>query len=129
MKRSLQLNPDNRPATWTQIRDWREVHKVAPVSTTFGVIDADEMAENNMRGSLRQFSKLPTLDADGKLTWKRADNSFVLLSEADLTLLLEEMDEARTIRGAILHVKAEQFNMMDPKPLVKQIKDLSFWLT
>lgn len=127
MKRSLQLNPDHRPATWKQIRDWRDVHEVAPVATSFGVFDCDERSDARMAGSIEQFDNLPTLQA-GKLTWKRADNSYIALTKAELEQVYVEVKTNRAARGAVLHVKAEQFRQMNPAPTPAQLADISFWI-
>lgn len=129
MRRSLQLNPNNRPADWTAIRDWREAHKRSPVTTSFGVFDADNEADVNFQGMIKQFYNLTTLDAQNRLMWKRADNSFMPLSKVDLEAVYAEVETGRAVRGAILHVKAEVFNMQDPKPTPSQLKDISFWIT
>lgn len=128
MKRSLQLNPDNRPATWGQIRDWREAHKRAPVTTSMGVFDADEIADLNFQGMIEQFDYLTTLDAQGRLTWKRADNSYIPLTKTELGQVYAEIKTNRAVRGAVLHVRAEQFKQMDPTPTPAQLSDLSYWL-
>lgn len=127
MKLSLQLNPDNRPATWEQIKQWRDTHEIAPVDTTFGTFDCDERSDARMSGSIELFDNLPTLQND-KLTWKRADNSFIALTKAELTQVYSEVKASRGARGALLHVKAEQFRQMNPTPTPAQLADLSFWL-
>lgn len=127
MKRSLQLNPDHRPATWKQIRDWRDAHEVAPVATSFGTFDCDERSDARMSGSIEQFDNLPTL-VGGKLTWKRADNSYIALTKAELQQVYAEVKANRAARGAVLHVKAEQFRQMATPPTPAQLADLSFWL-
>lgn len=127
MKRSMQLNPDNRPATWEQIKHWRDTHEIAPVDTASGTFDCDERSDARMAGSIELFDNLPTLQG-GKLTWKRGDNSFVQLTKAELTQVYAEVKMNRAARGAVLHVKAEQFRQMDPAPTPAQLSDLSFWL-
>ncbi|MDP4546482.1 DUF4376 domain-containing protein [Marinobacter sp. MDS2] len=127
MKRSLQLNPDNRPATWEQIKRWRDTHEIAPVATSFGVFDCDERSDARMAGSIEQFDNLPTLQ-EGKLTWKRADNTYVALTKAELEQVYAEVKTNRAARGAVLHVKAEQFWQTNPAPTPAQLSDLSFWL-
>ena len=127
MKLSLQLNPNDRPADWTQIREWREKHKRAPVATSFGVFDADNESDNNFTEMIEFFDGLPTL-VNGKLTWKRADNSFVPLTKAEIIQVHAEIGQARANRGAVLHVKAEVFNQMTPIPTPAQLSSLSFWL-
>ena len=127
MKRSLQLNPDNRPATWEQIKHWRDTHEVAPVATTFGMFDADERSDARMAGSISQFNNLPTLQ-NGKLTWKRADNSYIALTETELQQVYAEVQANRAARGAVLHVKAEQYRQMATPPTPAQLADISFWM-
>ena len=127
MKRSLQLNPDNRPATWIQIRDWREKHKRAPVDIGMGSFDADEAADQNFRNMIDDFDNLPTLQS-GKLTWKRADNTLISLDKAELQQVYAEIKTARATRGALLHVSAEMFQQMATPPTPAQLADLSFWL-
>lgn len=128
MKRSLQLNPDNKPATWAQIRDWRDTHEIAPVTTSFGTFDSDERSDARLSGSIELFDNLPTLDQDNKLTWKRADNSFIKLTKTELQTVYTELKINRAARGAILHVKAEMFRQMNPTPTPAQLSDLAFWL-
>lgn len=127
MKRSLQLNPDHRPATWAQIRDQRDAHEIAPIPTTFGTFDCDPRSDARMAGSIELFDNLPTVQA-GKLTWKRADNSFIQLTKAELEQVYAEVKINRGARGAVLHVKAEQFRAMAPTPTPAQLSDLAFWL-
>jgi hypothetical protein len=127
LKRSLQLNPDHRPASWEQIKHWRDTHETAPVTTSFGVFDCDERSDARMAGSIELFDSLPTLQ-EGKLTWKRADNTFIQLTKVELEQVYAEVKTNRAARGAILHVKAEQFRQMSPAPTPAQLADLSFWL-
>ncbi|WP_417518719.1 DUF4376 domain-containing protein [Marinobacter sp.] len=127
MKRSLQLNPDNRPANWAQIKHWRDTLEIAPIHTGFGVFDCDERSDARMAGSLEQFDNLPTLQ-DGKLTWRRADNTYIALTKAELAQVYADVKANRAARGAVLHVKAEQFRQMDPAPTPAQLSDLAFWL-
>jgi hypothetical protein len=127
LKRLLQLNSDNRPATWAQIKHWRDTHETAPVDTTFGNFDCDERSDARMAGSIELFDSLPTLQ-EGKLTWKRADNTFIQLTKVELEQVYAEVKTNRAARGAILHVKAEQFRQMSPAPTPAQLADLSFWL-
>ena len=127
MKRSLQLNPDNRPATWDQIKHWRDTHETAPVTTSFGTFDCDERSDARLAGSIDLFDSLPTVH-NGTLTWKRADNTFIDLAKAELQQVYMEVRANRGTRGALLHVKAEQFKQLDPAPTPAQLSDLSFWL-
>jgi hypothetical protein len=92
-----------------------------------GLFDADDAADQNFQGMAEQFDNLPTLQA-GKLTWKRADNSFIPLTKAELQQVYAEIKTARAIRGALLHVSAELFQQMATPPTPAQLADLSFWL-
>lgn len=127
MKRSLQLNPDHRPATWAQIKHWRDTHEVAPIDTSYGTFDCDPRSDARLAGSMEQFVHLPTLN-QGKLTWKRADNSYIELTQGDLQQLYTEVKRKRAERGALLHVKGEAFRHMATPPTPAQLADLSFWL-
>jgi hypothetical protein len=127
LKLSLRLNPDNRPATWAQIRERRDAHETAPIATAFGTFDCDPRSDARMAGSIELFDSLPTLQ-EGKLTWKRADNTFIQLTKAELEQVYAEVKTNRAARGAILHVKAEQFRQMSLAPTPAQLADLSFWL-
>lgn len=128
MKRSLQLNPDNQPATWTQIRDARDAHELSPVATTYGTFDADEKAEYRLTQAIDTFGSLPTVQ-NGKLGWKLADNTHVQLSLAELQDVYQQLQTNRAIRAAVLHARAEQFRVADPAPTPAQLKQLDFWLT
>lgn len=128
MKRSLQLNPDHRPAIWEQIRSIRDAHELSPVTTTYGTFDADEKAEYRLTQAIDTFGSLPTLQ-NGKLGWKLADNTLVQLSHSELSDVYQQLRNNRAIRAAVLHAKAEQFRVADPAPTPAQLKQLDFWLT
>lgn len=121
-------DPNNEPADWPQIKHWRDSHEVAPIATSFGTFDCDPRSDARMEGAIDRFVLLPTLNAQGQLAWKRADNSFIWLSQADLTAVYEEVKTNRAARGALLHVKAETFRQMATPPTPAQLADLSFWL-
>ena len=127
MKRSLQLNPDNQPATWEQIRNLRDQNELAPVNTSFGIFDCDERSDARMQEAMEQFHNLPTV-VDGVLQWKRADNTFIGLTLTQLQEVQAEIKTARAVRAAQLHAKAEAFNQQDPRPTPAQLQSLDFWL-
>jgi len=129
LKRTLQLNPANKPSAWTDIKHWREAHKRAPVVTVSGTFDADDQSDKNFIEMIETFTSLTTLDTDERLTWKRADNSYIALSKPELEAVYSELRRERAVRGAILHVKAEQFNAMSPTPTPAQLSDITFWMT
>lgn len=116
------------PAVWNDVKYWRDVHETAPVTTAFGTFDCDERSDARMAGSIEQFDNLPTLDANGKLTWKLADNSYLPVTKAELEQIYAEVRTARASRGAVLHQKAELFMQMDPVPTPTQLAELSYWL-
>lgn len=127
MKRSLQLNPDHRPATWDQIRDWRDAHEVAPVSTTYGVFDCNQLADRRLEQAIKSFDILPVIQ-NGKMTWKTADNVLTPLTKVELQAVYDQVQANRAIRASVLHYKATEFAALDPRPTVAQLKDLNFWL-
>jgi len=92
-----------------------------------GSFDVDDAADQNFRGMIGEFDNLPTLQA-GKLTWKRADNSFIPLTKTELQQVYAEIKTARATRGALLHVSAEMFQQMATPPTPAQLANLSFWL-
>lgn len=128
MKRSLQINPDNQPATLEDIRDWRNAHEISPIATSFGVFDADEKAAARMSRAIRNWASLQTLDTDGKLHWKLAANELLPLTKAELEQVHAEIDTGVTARASVLHYKAAVFSQMPEKPLLRDIKDINFWL-
>lgn len=127
MKRSLQLNPDNRPATWEQVKHWRDAHEGAPVDTLHGAFDADDRSERRMSDAHNFFDDIPK-NEDGTITWKRADNTFIDLTGPQLLGVYVEVMEKRAARAALLHRKAEEFRLQDPKPTPAQLSRLSFWI-
>jgi hypothetical protein len=127
LKRSLQLNPDNRPATWAQIKHWRDTHETAPVTTSLGVFDCDERSDARMAQAIEAFNSLPTV-SNGLLSWKRADNTWVDLSLDDLQTAYREVKVARAYRAAWLHQKAEVFRQRDPAPTPAELSSIDYWL-
>ena len=129
MKRSLQLNPDNRPASWEQIEHWRDAHEVSPIQTSLGYFHADNLSvENRMKGAIEEFDSLPTLNADNTLTWKQPNQVYVALTQAELQQAYGEVKHGVAVRSALLHVKATQFRQMTPTPTPNQLADFSFWI-
>ena len=128
MKRSLQLNPDNRPATWQQVREWRDIHEVSPVDSQFGVFDCGPIADKRLYEQLELFDYLTTLNEDGTLSWKRADNTWIDLTKAELATVYHEIRVNRAQRAGLLHIKAAEYEAMETKPSVVNLKSLSYWL-
>ena len=130
MKRSLQLNENNRPATWGQIEHWRDVQEVAPLQTSLGYFHADNLSvEIRMKGSIEQFDNLPTLNSDGTLTWKQPEQVYVFLTQAELQQAYNEIKLNGAVRSATLHVKAAMFRQMPTPPTPSELSSLSFWMT
>ena len=129
MKRSLQLNPDNNPADWQQVREWRDIHEASPVDSQFGAFDCGPTADKRLYEQLDLFDYLTTLNADGTLSWKRADNTWISLTKAELATVYHEIRVNRAQRAGLLHLKAAEYEAMEIKPNVSELKSLSFWLT
>ena len=129
MKLSLQINPDNQPASEEQIKEWRDFHEVSPVNTTYGLFDSDQKSDERMARSIRNWQHLQTLNEQGELLWKRGDNSILPVTQLMLEQIYGEVDIARTARASVLHYKAAVFAAQDPRPTVKQLKDINFWMT
>ena len=129
MKRSLQLNPDNKPATWGQIEYWRDAQEVAPIQTSLGYFHADNLSvEIRMKGSIEQFDNLPTLNADNTLTWKQPGQIFTPLTKAQLQQAYNEIKLNGAVRSSMLHLKAVQFIQSSPVPTPNQLSSIDFWL-
>jgi len=129
LKRYLQINPDNRPATWEQIQQWRDTHESAPIQTSLGLFHADNLSvEIRMKGSIEQFENLPTLNSDGTLTWKQPGQVYIALTKAQLQTAYSEIKLNGAIRSSKLHVKASQFRQSVPMPTPAQISDINFWI-
>ena len=129
MKRSLQLNPDNKPATTSQIKTWRDTHEAAPVETTLGSFDCDPLSELRMTDSIAQFNVLPTRNPDSTLNWILGDNSVLSMTKAQLQSTLAELKTERAVRSASLHAKAYVFKMQAVKPTPKQLADINYWIS
>jgi len=129
LKRSLQLNENNRPASWEQIKQWRDTHELSPVTTTVGTFHADNLSvEQRMKGAIEQFDSLPTLNPDGTLTWKQPGQVYVSLTQAELQQAYNEIKLNGAVRSSLLHLKAAQFIQSSPVPTPSQLSNIDFWL-
>ena len=128
MKRLLQLNPDNRPATWEQIKQWRDIHEVAPIETSYGVFDCDDRSDKRLQEQLDLFDQLTTLNPDGSLNWKMADNTWQSFTKEALADAYNQVRVKRAKRAGVLHVKAAEFDAMNVKPSIAELKSLDFWV-
>jgi len=86
------------------------------------------MADKRLYEQLDLFDYLTTLNEDGTLSWKRADNTWVNLTKADLATLYHEIRVNRAKRAGLLHIKAAAYEAMETKPTVVDLKSLSYWL-
>lgn len=121
-------HPDDLPTHWGVIKHFRNLHESSPVTTNYGTFDADELSSMRLQEAYDHFESLPTV-VDGILTWKLADNSFVGLTKVEILDALTQLKVNRSVRAALLHVKAEQFNSQDPKPSLNFLSDINNWLT
>ena len=128
MKRSLQLNPDNKPATTNQIKSWRDKHEASPVITTLGSFDCGILSEKRMQDAINEFHSLTTRNSDDTLNWVRGDNSVVALTKAQLQSTITEALKERAVRSASLHAKVFMFESQEVKPTPTQLADIDFWL-
>ena len=128
MKRSLKLNPDNRPATIKQIKTWRDFHETAPVGTTYGLMDCDEKADKRLAEQVEFFDHLSAFNEDGTLSWKMGDNSWRPFTHTELADAYQQVRVNRAKRTGMLHLKAAEFESMDPRPTVNELKKLDRWL-
>lgn len=120
MKRFIQLNPDLKAATWEDIKAKRDELEQSPVTTPLGEFDADQKSLMRMDSAIAAFDSLPTL-LDGKLGWKRANNTIVWLTKAEL----ESIRVAIAVRAATLHYQAGVIEAGSYK--VNEINSSSLW--
>jgi len=128
LKRSLKLNPDNKPATTSQIKAWRDKHESSPVEVTLGSFDCDPLSVLRMSDAIAQFDMIPTLNPDDTLNWILGDNSVLPMTKADLISTLAEVKTTRAVRSATLHAKAFLFKQQPIRPTPAQLANLSFWM-
>lgn len=125
MKRSLQLNPLNKVATWEQIKAKRNEIELMPITLDDGrVFDYDKDAMDRFDRAIESFDSLPTL-ADGKLGWKLYDNTIEYLAKADLTAVRDELKAKQAIRAAVVFSQAEI--LMGQGKTLGEIQDLATW--
>lgn len=121
MKRSLQVNPLNKPATWADIKSKREELKRIPIATSIGAIDVDDVSFLNITTAISSFSAISDPQTN-TITWKLADNSFVNVTQAEL----QEVVTAVAVRANTIHTKAEEINATGGY-LVGELNDLAVW--
>ena len=117
-----------KKVTSNDITHWRDTHEVSPVNTTYGIFDAGQLSDERMARSIRNWSVLETLDADGKLAWTMANNTYNPLTKAELQDAYDQIDEGRAARSSLLHLRAAIMGQQDPLPLLRDIKDINYWI-
>ena len=116
-----------RYATWQIIKERRIELMESPVETSYGFMDADQASVLMMETAIEHFDVLPTVIQE-KLTWKKADNTFIKLTKLELIAMRHQVVQGKALRGSALFSKAEQFNQMDPKPTLEFISDIINWI-
>jgi hypothetical protein len=120
LKRSININPLKKTATWEQIKAKREELKRSPITTSKGAFDVDDVSFQNISTAIGSFDALSDA-AGGALGWKLADNSLVEVSLIDL----EAVRNAVAVRANTIHTHAEMI-AANP-PTVGELGDLSLW--
>ena len=128
MKRTLALNPDNKPATLSDIKKYRDIHEEAEILTEWGYIDADFLSLNRLGNASANFTALPNLDM-GRVKWTFADNTTVFFYENELVDLYNYVSQESVLRSALLHEKYNYFKTLATYPTLSQIKSIDFWLS
>ena len=105
--------PEEKTATWGQIKECRDTFEQSPLATSYGTFDADEKSLKRMELALEAFDSLPTL-VSGRLTWKLADNSLLALTKMELEDVFDQLKTNIAARAAVLHVQAEIFAASPP---------------
>lgn len=126
MKRSLQLNPDNRPSTWEQVKEWRSFHEEAPILTSYGLMHADPVSvDQRMRGAIDFFDSVSN---ENLIVWKQPSNTTVTLTLPQLKEVYDEVRTSVAVRRHALHKASTAFRAMAEIPCVNKLKDINFWL-
>lgn len=121
--RSLQLNPLNAQATAAQIKAKRDELEQSPITTTFGVFDANEKSVARLEAALLYFSQMPL--TNGEIVWTKADNTTVSLDETEFGDLVAEISSAWALRSAIVHAKAQ---LLVTQPItLGELDNLALW--
>ena len=118
--RQIQLNPLNRLAVWEDIKAKREALKRAPITTSKGVFDVDDVSFQNITTAISAFAVLEDTETH-TLTWKMQDNSFIAVTVADLI----DAQNAVAIRANMIHGHAEVIH--SEAHTIKDLEDLSLW--
>lgn len=115
----LQLDPLKKPATNEQITAKRNKLELSPITTAYGVYDADRDSLTRINNTLAGFASLPL--PNNTIEWTRFDNSTYELTQAELT----EVRDAIVLRGLVLHVRAREIKQVGCT--VGELEDLATW--
>ncbi len=113
-------------ADWQSIKQYRNQFDTAPIEIPEGNFDVANDSIKRMERAQKTFNKLPK-KKNGKVQWKRADNSITELNAAQLRKIIDDVEEAQAIRSDILYAKAEEFRTMNPAPTLDFISKLNNW--
>lgn len=124
--RQIQLNPDLKPATWEQIKYYRDTFELEPITLDDGrTFDYDDPAMKRMLRATNNWAALDK-EPDGTLGWKLHDNTITYVTLVELQTILTELDLKQAQRASKLHKQAEIFNATGA--LLGTVKVLSNWL-
>lgn len=115
----LQLDPLKKPASNDQITAKRTALELSPITTAYGVYDADRDSLTRINNTLAGFSSLPL--PNNTIDWTRYDNSTYALTEAELTAVRD----AIVLRGLALHVRARELKQTGCT--VGELEDPATW--
>jgi len=127
MKRSHRVNPHYQPGTWEDIKHYRELHTYRPIMTGHGVFDVNKESIERLEDAHENFDDLPAV-INGKLKWKRADNTWVKLSRTQIGSLLKTLRKERSVRRSYLMEKAEDFKNKTVIPTPDELSDINYWM-
>lgn len=102
---------DLKDAQWTLIKQAREAALTAPLTTSFGIFDADEKAQASITKSIMLLQTLEALGTPGSVDFTLADNSVVVLTltqmvEVGLTLGAREQAVRATATARRVQIEA-----------------------
>jgi hypothetical protein len=130
-------DPNNRLATNDEITSKHKELEIAPIVIFGQLFDCDEKSEIRMRDAIKYWEYRPieagvfeerlvnNILVKG-IIWTRGDNSFVFLTQEQLTAIYDEMLMQRALRGANLFAKARKFK--DTGISFKELMDINSWL-
>ena len=102
---------DLKAAQWALIKQAREAALTSPLTTSFGIFDADEKAQASITKSIMLLQTLDALGTPGSVDFTLADNSVVVLTlaqmvEVGLTLGAREQAVRATATARRVQIEA-----------------------